>query len=199
MTARSQVRAPTSAASVKTDSRAGREPLSPKKKWRAITLATLVLVPGFWVLLAGIVSAASDTAADSPNVAAGLAFGLAVIPFVFLVAAVMTGQHNPGSATLKAMGLAVLIGIPASALAGDAVTGIVAGVGAGGIAAIRADLDHTTKSRAAAVAIAALYTLVLVRTVSLLALLPAPVFPLTAIGLADHFSERRRAREAAGG
>ena len=38
---------------------------------------------------------------------------------------------------------------------------------------------------------AALYTLVLVRSVSLLALLPAPVLPLTAIGLADHVSERR--------
>ena len=37
------------------------------------------------------------------------------------------------------MGLCLLVGIPVSALAGDAVSGIVAGVGAGGIAALRAD------------------------------------------------------------
>mgnify|MGYP006159678539 CR=1 FL=1 len=34
----------------------GMEPLSPRRKWRAITVATLVLVPAYWMLLAGIVS-----------------------------------------------------------------------------------------------------------------------------------------------
>lgn len=171
------------------------EPVPPRQKWKAITLATLLLVPAYWVLLAGIVSAASDSEDKGPDPAGPLALGIAVIPFVFLVLTVMTGQRNIGTAVLKAMGLSLLVGIPVSALAGDAVTGIVAGVGAGGIAAIRSDLDHSTRARAAAVGLAALYTFVLVHTVSVLALLPAPVFPLTAIGLADHWSERRRARD----
>jgi hypothetical protein len=40
------------------------------------------------------------------------------------------------------------------------------------------------------------YTLVLVRLAGALVLLPAPIFPLTAIGIADHLSERRAEQEA---
>jgi hypothetical protein len=93
------------------------------------------------------------------------------------------------------MVLAIVVGVPTSALAADAVTGIVAGVGAGGIAALRADDAHSWRSRALAVAFAVVYTFVLVRMASALVLLPAPIFPFTAIGIADHLSERRRADE----
>ena len=41
------------------------------------------------------------------------------------------------------MGLCLLVGIPVSAFAGDAVTGIVAGVGAGGLVALRRDVLHS--------------------------------------------------------
>jgi hypothetical protein len=92
------------------------------------------------------------------------------------------------------MGLAMLIGIPVSAVAGDAVTGIVAGVGAGGLAALRGDPPDYGRARATGVAIAAFYTFVLLRTAGPLVLLSAPVFPLTAIGIADGLSERREAR-----
>ena len=44
---------------------------------------------------------------------------------------------------------------------------------------------------------ASVYTFVLVRIAGGLVLLPAPIFPLTAIGIADHLSERR-AEQAAG-
>jgi hypothetical protein len=36
-----------------------------------------------------------------------------------------------------------------------------------------------------------------VRTVGAAALLPAPIFPFTGIGVADHLSERKHEREAA--
>jgi hypothetical protein len=169
------------------------EPLSPRRKWRAITLATLLLVPGYWILLAGLVADQSN-AKGGPNPAAALALGLAAIPFVFLVLAVMSGRARWPSAVAKAMGMAVLVGLAVSAFAGDAITGIVAGVGAGGCIALRRDDPHSLRTRAVAVAVAAVYTLVLVRSVSVLALLPAPVLPLTAIGVADHVSERRRTR-----
>ena len=169
------------------------EPLSPRLKWRTITLATLLLVPAYWMLLAGLVAGGSDEA-GGPDPAGALALGLAVIPFVFLVLAVMSGRPRWPGAVARAMGLALLVGLPVSALAGDAITGIVAGVGAGGCVALRRDEGHSLRTRAAAVAFAALYTLVLVRSVSALALLPAPVLPLTAIGVADHLSERRRLR-----
>jgi hypothetical protein len=57
------------------------------------------------------------------------------------------------------------------------------------------DSDHNVRARALAVLVASAYTLVLVALTGALALLPAPIFPFTAIGVADHLSERRRERE----
>ena len=167
-----------------------REPLSPRRKWRTITLATLLLVPGYWMLLAGLVATRSD-AKGAPNPGAAMALGLAIIPFVFLVLAVMSGRAHWAGAVARAMGIAILVGIPASAIAGDAITGIVAGVGAGGAIALRRELDQSMRARIYAIVLVSIYTLVLVRAVSVLALLPAPVLPLTALGIADHWSERR--------
>ena len=62
------------------------------------------------------------------------------------------------------MGLCLLVGIFVSAGAADAVTGLVAGVGAGGIVALRADAAHGWRMRAAGVAVAAAYTFVLARS-----------------------------------
>ena len=39
--------------------------------------------------------------------------------------------------------------------------------------------------------VASAYTAVLVWTIGGLALLPAPIFPFTALGIADHMAERR--------
>jgi hypothetical protein len=176
---------------------AGVEPLSPQRKWRAITFATLLLVPAFWALLAGLVSTAADDKAGAPNPAAALALGFAIVPFVFVVLAFASGHPRAPGAVLRAMGLALLVGIPVSAAAGDAVTGVVAAVSAGGAIALRSDPGHTGRARAVGVAVATAYTFLLVHTVSALVLLPAPIFPLTAIGVADHLSERRFEREHA--
>ena len=167
------------------------EPLSPPRKWRAITIATLVLVPAFWSLLAGSVSLAQGRPADAPDPAAAFALGFALIPFVFIALAFLSAHPNAPNAAARAMGLSLLVGIPVCALAADAVTGVVAAVGAGGICALRADEGHRTGPRVVAVLIAAAYTFILVRVAGDIALLAAPVFPFTALGLADHFSERR--------
>ena len=167
-----------------------REPLSPRRKWRTITVATVVLVPGYWMLLAGLVANKTD-AKGGPDPAAAMALGLASIPFAFILLAVLSGRARWPGAVARAMGMAVLVGLPVSAFAGDAITGIVAGVGAGGCIALRRDELHSLRTRAIAVAFAALYTFVLVRSVSVMALLPAPVLPFTAIGIADQVSERR--------
>jgi hypothetical protein len=176
----------------------GMQPLSPQRKWRAITVATLVLVPGFWALLAGLVAAGDDSSGSeaAPSVAIALAVGLAVVPFVFVALAFLSEHPRAPGAVLRAMGWALLVGIPVSALAGDAVTGIVAGVGAGGIAALRMDEPENRRARALAVLFASVYTLVLVHLAGALVLLPAPIFPLTAIGVADHLAERRAAQAA---
>jgi hypothetical protein len=173
---------------------AGAEPLSPRKKWRAILLATLLLAPGYWSLMAGLVSVESDRA-SAPAAGPLIAFGLALVPFVFVVLAFLSEHPRAPGAVVKAMGLTLLVGIPVSAIVGDAVTGLVAGLGAGGVVALRADLDHTWKARALAVLAASAYVFVLVRLAPEAALVVTPALPFTCVGVADHVSERRRERE----
>jgi hypothetical protein len=177
---------------------AGSQPLSPRRKWRTITIGTLLLVPAYWSILAGLVAAGDDDGDAGPNAAAALAFGLAIIPFVYVVVAFMSEHPRPPAAVWRAMGMTLLVGVPVSALAQDAVTGIVAGIGAGGIVALRMDPPHNRRARALAIAAASVYTFALVRAAGVIVLLSAPVFPLTAIGLADHLSERRLERTSAG-
>ncbi len=91
--------------------------------------------------------------------------------------------------------MALLVGIPTLAVAADAVTGLVAGVGAGGIVVLRKDGPENWKYRAVAIAFASVYTAVIVRTAGAIALISAPVFPFTAIGLADYWAFRQAARD----
>jgi purine-cytosine permease-like protein len=174
----------------------GSVPLTPKRKWQTITIATLLLAPAFWSLLAGIVAVADDDKEAGPNAAAAIAFGLAFIPFIYVVLAFMSQHPRAPRAVVRAMGLTLLVGLVASGLAQDAVTGIVAGLGAGGIAAMRRDPPATTKARVWGVVAATVYTFVLVRMAGPIVLVAAPIFPFTAIGLADHFVERRLERAA---
>jgi hypothetical protein len=171
---------------------AGAEPLSPRKKWRAITLATLLMAPAFWSVLAGVVAVGSEDP-RAPAPAPLIAFGLALVPFVFVVLAFLSEHPRAPGAVVRAMALSLLVGIPVSAIAPDAVTGFVAGLGAGGIAALRADPVHSWRARAVAVAGATLFVFLVV-TVSDVALLLAPALPFTSIGVADHLVERQRER-----
>jgi hypothetical protein len=174
---------------------AGAEPLSPRKKWRAITLATLLMAPAFWSVLAGVVAVGSEDP-RAPAPAPLIAFGLALVPFVFVVLAFLSEHPRAPGAVIRAMVLSLLVGIPVSAIAPDAVTGFVAGIGAGGIAALRADPVHSWRARAAAVAAVTLFVFLLVM-VSDVALLLAPALPFTSIGVADHLVERRKGQREA--
>jgi hypothetical protein len=147
-------------------------------------------------LLAGLVAVASDDDRGSAAQGGAIAVGLALVPLVFAVLARTSEHHRPRSAVAKAVGLSLLVGIPASAVAADAVTGIVAGVGAGGICALRADMAHNWRARALAIIAASVYTFVMVRVAGAIVLLTAPAFPFTALGIADILSERKREREA---
>jgi hypothetical protein len=173
---------------------AGMVPLPPERKWRAIVLATLLLAPAAWALLGGLVAAASDDGPSAAAAATAIAFGLALLPFVFIVLAFLSEHPRAPGAVTRAMGLCLLVGIPVSAIAADAVSGIVAGVGAGGIVSLRADLPHDWRARATAVAIATGYTFVLARVAGPAVVIAAPVFPFTGIALADHWCEWRLAR-----
>jgi hypothetical protein len=172
---------------------AGVEPLTPRRKWRAILLSTLLLLPGYWSLLIGLVAVASEEE-NAPPAGPYIAFGLMLVPFVFIALAFLSQHPRAPGAVVKAMVLSLLVGIPASALASDAVTGLVAGLGAGGAVALRPDLAHDWRMRALAVAAASVFTFVLVRVAPDVALLLTPVLPFTSVGVADGLSERRSER-----
>lgn len=170
------------------------EPLSPQRKWRAITIATVLLAPAMWSLLAGVVAVASDSQ-GGPAPGPAIAFGLSMIPFVFVVLAFASQHPSAPSAAFKAMAMCLLVGIPVSALAADAVSGIVAGIGAGGVYALRSEAAHSRLIRFGAVAIATAYTFMLVRLGGAVALIAAPILPFTGLGVADHYAEWRLARQ----
>lgn len=174
---------------------AGAAPLSPQRKWRAITLATLLFIPAYWAIVSALVSLGSKDGRATPDAGPLIAFGLCLLPFVFIVLAFLSEHPNAPGAVIKAMGMVILVGIAVSAVAADAVTGLVAAVGAGGIVALRADPDHGWRARAVAVMLATVYLYVLLRSASDVALLMAPVLPFTGIGVADHLSERKRDRQ----
>lgn len=175
------------------------EPLSPDRKWRAIALATLLLAPATWSLLIGVVALASDDrGGPDDGAAAGLvALGLCLIPFVLVLLAFASEHPRAPGAAARAMGWCLLVGIPVSAVAADAVTGLVAGLGAGGIVALRADAPHERRLRVWGVVVASAYAFVLARTAGAAVLIATPVFPFTVLGLADHLSEWRLARHEA--
>lgn len=175
---------------------AGAEPLSPRRKWRAILLATLLLAPAFWSILIGVVAVAAEDGAEAPPAGPFIAFGLALVPFVFTALAFLSQHPRAPGAVVRAMVLSLLVGIPVSALAADAVTGLVAGVGAGGAAALRADVRNDWRARALAVLAASAYAFVVVRFAPDVALLVSPALPFTSLGVADHLSERRGERPA---
>jgi hypothetical protein len=174
----------------------GAEPLSPRNKWRAILLSTLLLAPALWAIVAGAVAATTDDP-DAPAAAPFIAFGLAVIPFVFVALAFLSQHPRAPGAVVRAMGMSLLVGIPVSAVAADAVTGLVAGAAAGGAMALRREAHHSWKTRALAVLAVTAYTFLTVRVVPEAALIAAPMLPFTAIGLADHVNDRKLERAAA--
>jgi hypothetical protein len=165
--------------------------------WRAILLATLLLVPAYWTLLIGVVSVASTKTGGVAAPGLWISFGLMLVPFVFVVLAFASAHPNAAGAVVKAMLLAVAIGLPASAVAADAVTGFVAGIGAGGIVALRSDVERPWRARILGVALATAWAFLTVRSVPEAALLMAPILPFTSVGLADHLVVLRRERRAA--
>ena len=136
----------------------GMEPLPPRKKWRAILVASLLLAVAFWSLMIGLVALATDdTDVPEPsglNAGAAVAFGLALIPFVFVTLAFASEHPRAPGAVVRAMLLSVLVGVVVTGFVGDPVTGVVAGVGAGGVAALRRDVDDELRPRVVAVAVA---------------------------------------------
>jgi hypothetical protein len=178
----------TATARTRRDLAAAPAPLIAQRKWRAIVIATLLLVPAFWALVFGLMSVATEGSQKAMIAGAAIAFGLSVIPVAFLVVALVSAHPQAPGVVVRAVGLCLLVGIPVSAVAGDAVTGLVAGIGAGGAIALRPEADQGWRPRTLGVLVASAYTFALARVAGSAVLFPAPVFALTCLGLADHLA-----------
>ena len=148
------------------NNKAGLEPLSPQRKWRAITLATLLFVPAYWAIVAALVSLGGEDAKATPAAGPLIAFGLCLLPFVFIVLAFLSEHPNAASARRQGDGADDPGGHRRVRARGGRRDGPGGRGGAGGIVALRSDLDHSWKARAVAVLLATMYVFVLLRTAS---------------------------------
>jgi len=118
-----------------------------------------------------------------------LTVGLAGVPAVFLVLAFVSRHPQAPKATLKAMGLFLLVGLPVSLLSLPA--GMVGGFGAGGLVSLRLEDTDTIRARVWAVALSASYVMIVGRIVPPIDALVGSVFPFFAVGAADSIMKKR--------
>jgi len=162
--------------------------LPPRRKWVAITLATLLMSVSYTAMLVALIATEVE---DGPAAGPLFVFGLGLVPFVFLVLAFVSINPRAAGAVLKAMGLSVLVAGPLSALMGDAVSGLVAGFGVGGAITLRREDVHSLRSRLIAVAITVIYVAVLVNVSAEGGLFAGAVLPFVSLGIADWVMEKR--------
>ena len=164
--------------------------ISWNRKWMAIGVTTAIIAVSTWALVLGAVAAESEHL-DAPGAGLPTAIGLGLAPFAFMALAFLSQHREAPVAVLKAMGVAIAIAFFVSALGRDIVSGLIAGYGAGGVVALRAEELHNWKARALAGAIGSVYVRVLMFVVPPLGIALAPFVPLTSTAIADIVLEYR--------
>lgn len=139
-----------------------------------------------------LVATGSD---DAQAAGPAFALGFMLVPAVFGVLAFVSGHERAPLATLLAMGLWLVLTLPMGLI--NPVTGLAAGFGGGGIVALGREDPGQLRPRLMGTALTTLYV-----TLTLVIFVPAGLFacaflPLTALGLADWYAERRRVPRSA--
>lgn len=173
---------------VEPSGRGGMVAIDLRRRWIVITVATVVMQFAYWPTLAGIATASGE---DSTFAGGMFALGLAVVPATFLVLAFGSNHPRAAGATLRAMGLFLLVALPVVVVL-DGLVGMAAGLAAGGAAALDLDPDvHRRRWRWIAVAVMAAYLLLLRLVAVDYALLSGAVLPFAIHGLVDQAAETR--------
>ena len=162
------------------------EDQSYNRSWLAIGTSTIVLMVRYGSLLVAIVSTRSET----PEAAApAFAVGFALVPFVFLTLAFVSGRQGAPVAVLKAMGLWLLIALPLGLF--NPVFGLCVGFGIGGAITLKKRETDRRSARVIAVLLVAVYTVAMLFILPGLGLLSGGLLPLPSLGLADYYTEHR--------
>jgi hypothetical protein len=160
---------------------------SPKRKWWAIGIATVLMAVSFGSFVIALVAAGSD---DPEAAGPAFALGFILVPAVFAVLAFVSGHDRAPIGTLQGMGIWLLLALPVGLF--NPVTGLAAGFGGGGVLALRREEHQSLRPRIIGTILTTLYV-----TLTLVIFVPAGLFagallPLTALGLSDWYAERRR-------
>ncbi len=167
-------------------------PLDPRRKWLAVGFATLVTLPAFWLLVAAVVAADPDSDLDAP-VGLMVGIGLALLPLALYVLARVSRQEQALRTAALGGAIAVVVAGALSFALREPLSPLVAGIGAGGVLALRRHPDATSTSRWVAVGLATAYSAAMVWFVPQLSLGLSPVLPLAAVAAADGYMVRRAA------
>lgn len=160
------------------------QPLSLRGRWLAIIAASAVYQFSYWPLLAG------TTVEDGGGVGL-LAFGLGLVPFVFLTAAFASRHPNAAGATLRAMGWFLLVGLPLGLML-EPILGTAVGVALGSAVALApVEGIETRRVRYYAVVGIGIYLTLLVLLVPGFAIISAAVLPIAIHGVVDQTIEER--------
>jgi len=177
------------------------ERISSRRKWAAIGAATLLLAASFWVVLLAFRLWLGDltpediqAGAEVPVTTAAavtLAGGFALMAAGFAALALISRRPHPwrSAAFGWLLGSAMWLWLPF--VAGEPVTPMVAGFAAGGVAALRAEPEHTLGRRAIAALLVTVYVYLLVRVTPLVGAVVAPLLALPVLAWADAMAERR--------
>lgn len=170
-----------------------KDPTSPRRKWAVIAASTFLLLLSYIPIVYSFVAGIADEE-DVEGGAGPLAFGLAMLPFAYLLLAFGSRHSRAPGAVIRAMGMFLLAGITGVVLTQSLIAGLVLGYGAGGVFALRAEDDHGYGMRFIFVGAAGLYVLFLNFVAPDAAFVAGAILPFLVLGLADYVSERRAAR-----
>lgn len=186
---------------------AASERISAGRKWAAVGVATLVLAGSFWLViyafdlwLGEVTVEEIEAGAEVPLTrAVGLVLiaAYAVMGAGFLALALLSRRPHPWRSASVAWLLGGALWILLPFVTGEPYTPMVAGFGAGGLAALRAEPEHTLGRRAVAALLVAIYVYLLVRITLLPGVIVAPLLPLPVLAWADAVGDRRAANRVA--
>lgn len=163
------------------------EPVDLRRRWLAITAGTVVMQFAYWFVLFSLAVQEDESTAFGAEL---VVVGLAVVPFAFLALAFFSRHPRFPMATLKALGLFVLVGAPLMVLL-DVRVGAAAGLAAGGVVALQREEVHSGRWRWIGVAVMTVYLTVLFAVSPSFAAVSGAVLPFTVHGLVDQAAETR--------
>jgi hypothetical protein len=158
---------------------------SSRRRWLAVIVATILMVLSYVMFIYALVAASGDEVTFAGGLL-GIALGL--VPAVFATAAFVSNNERALLSTFGATGLWLILTLTLGL--GSLPVGLVAGYGAGGVIAFRLGPSHTRSSRTFAVALCAVYTLVLQRLLPEVGLFAGAPLPFAAIVAADIYREK---------